>query len=164
MPYVSCKQCNTEFKAKTSWLKKGHGVYCSLQCKYKGTRNGKTVQCEMCGTDTYKTQKALKGSKSGKFFCSKSCQTIWRNGLYIQEKHPNWKDGRHSYRGVIQRHNIKPICTLCKITDKRVLAVHHIDEDRTNNNIENLAWLCQNCHHLVHRYPDEQKRFMATMV
>ena len=111
-----------------------------------------------------KTPKALKGSKSGKFFCGKSCQTIWRNGKYIQENHPNWKDGRHSYRGVINRNKVLPICRLCKANDKRVLAVHHIDEDRTNNTIENLAWLCHNCHHLVHRYPKERARFMAIIV
>jgi predicted HNH restriction endonuclease len=39
-----------------------------------------------------------------------------------------------------------------------VLAVHHVDQNRTNNKVTNLAWLCHNCHHLVHRYPIERKK------
>lgn len=164
MVQVNCKLCAKEFYAKPSWIKKGHGVYCSATCHHKDARTGKIVCCAICKKKVYKSQKALNGSKSGKFFCSKSCQTIWRNSEYIQERHPNWKDGRYSYRGVIKRNNIKPLCTLCNTTDKRVLAVHHVDENRTNNTIENLAWLCHNCHHLVHHHPEEHKRFMAIIV
>jgi predicted HNH restriction endonuclease len=38
----------------------------------------------------------------------------------------------------------------------RVLAVRHIDQNHKNNNVENLAWLCHNCHHLVHNDKVEQ--------
>jgi len=38
------------------------------------------------------------------------------------------------------------------------LIVHHIDKNRNNNGIENLIWLCQNCHYLVHHYTDDRKR------
>jgi predicted HNH restriction endonuclease len=30
--------------------------------------------------------------------------------------------------------------------DERILEVHHIDEDRNNNDIKNLCILCPNCH------------------
>ena len=64
----------------------------------------------------------------------------------------------------MKRSHTPKVCTLCQITDVRVMAVHHIDEDRTNNKIENLVWLCHNCHHLVHQYPNEQIRLMAAIV
>jgi predicted HNH restriction endonuclease len=30
--------------------------------------------------------------------------------------------------------------------------VHHIDHDRTNNNIENLKTVCAKCHKLYHKH------------
>ncbi len=41
------------------------------------------------------------------------------------------------------------------------MAVHHIDEDHNNNELGNLAWLCHNCHHLVHHDNVERQRFLA---
>ncbi len=164
MVQVRCKFCDNEFYAKPSWLKKGNGKYCSTKCHHASARTGKNVACHICGKETYKTQKAIKGSNSGKFFCGKSCQTKWRNKTFVRELHPNWKGGTHSYRLLLLGNKSKPVCTLCKIKDVRVLAVHHIDENRANNTIENLAWLCHNCHHLVHHHPDEKVRFMAAIV
>ena len=159
-PNTSCKFCKNNFYAKPSHLKQGFGIYCSASCHYQGARNGKTIECTVCGEKSYKAKKVLKRSKSGKFFCSKSCQTMWRNSVYIQEKHPNWKGGKYAYKSVLIRHNVPPICTLCSSKDERILAVHHIDKNRKNNKVENLAWLCHNCHRLVHCDRVEKQKFM----
>ena len=46
---------------------------------------------------------AIKKSKSGKYFCTKKCQTIWRNKiLYTGENHSNWKDGESAYRRILE--------------------------------------------------------------
>lgn len=164
MPQAICKKCNRGFYAKPSWILKGHGVYCSNKCRYLGARKGKEVPCFACGKKSYKQPKALTRSQSGKFFCTKSCQTKWRNSVYVREKHANWKGGGASYRHLMHAQNIPPICTLCQNQDVRVLAVHHVDKDRSNNRIENLSWLCHNCHHLVHHYPEVCERFMAIIV
>lgn len=38
-------------------------------------------------------------------------------------------------------------CAACGYNeDERILEVHHIDENRTNNKIDNLVILCPNCH------------------
>jgi len=43
-------------------------------------------------------------------------------------------------------------CQHCGFTKyPEILVVHHIDMDRTNSNIENLAVLCPNCHAYLHR-------------
>jgi hypothetical protein len=133
--------------------------YCSAACSYKGRRKGKVVHCHTCNAEVYKIQKALKQSKSGKFFCSKSCQAKWRNQEFIGSKHSNWKTGRSAYRSVLGRNGVPKICTLCATNDGRVLAVHHIDRDRLNNELSNLAWLCHNCHFLVHHDNVEKQRF-----
>ena len=149
---VLCKTCGKKFKAKASHVKNGCGKYCSRECKYEGTRKGAIKACHKCGAKTYKTLKQLRCSKSGKFFCSRSCQTKWRNVVYIGKKHANWKHGKFVYRSVLRRAKRKEECQLCKTSDARILAVHHIDRDRLNNTPENLAWLCHNCHFLVHHY------------
>jgi predicted HNH restriction endonuclease len=47
------------------------------------------------------------------------------------------------------------VCVLCKVSDKRILAVHHKDNNRKNNKVENLVWLCHNCHILVHHFGED---------
>lgn len=160
MPIVACKICSKEFYGKPFFLKKGQAKYCSSECMRLGSRTGKIVKCHSCGKETYKTKKALRVSKSKTYFCTKSCQTKWRNSVFIGPKHANWIDGEYSYRGVIKRHNTPKICRLCKTTDERILAVHHIDRNRKNSSISNLAWLCHNCHFLLHHYKDVEQTFL----
>ena len=164
MAMAVCIQCGSEFYAKPFWLKRGWGKYCSSKCQHEGMRTGKEIPCHICGKVTYKQEKDLKRSKSGLFFCSKSCQTQWRNQLFVGEKHANFTTGMNSYRSVLDRNKIPRICRLCKTTDARALAVHHIDKNRKNNTLKNLAWLCHNCHFLVHHYDVEREKFMAAIV
>lgn len=129
-----------------------------------GLRTGKIVKCYLCNKESYKTKKSLRVSKSKKYFCSKSCQTKWRNTVFVGKKHANWKGGKYSYRSVLSRNNVKAVCKLCRTKDRRVLAIYHIDKNRRNNKVENLSWLCHNCHHLVHHHKEEQDKFMEALV
>ena len=153
MPIVKCKICASEFYVKPSHQAKGYGKYCSRDCQYIGRRKGKYVTCDICNKEIWKTPKALKSSKSGKFFCGRSCQTKWRNKIFSGDKHPNWQGGEHrQYRSFMLQGHKKQICKLCGLKDKRVLVVHHLNSNRKNNDLDNLIWLCCNCHYLVHHY------------
>ena len=154
----TCRQCGKNFLIKPSLVKRGGGKYCSSLCHYQGAQKRVLKHCDTCGAETFKKPTQIKRSKSGKYFCNKSCQTIWRNSHFHCPEHPNYVNGRHAYRSVLDRHHIVAMCRRCKTTDRRVLAVHHIDQNRTNNRVENLAWLCHNCHHIIHRYPEERKK------
>lgn len=164
MPIVDCKICGKEFYTKPFWLKRGFGKYCSPRCQHEARKNGKIIICFICGKGVYKSRKSLNNSKSGKYFCSKSCQTKWRNSVFIGPKHANWKDGKFAYRTVLLREGIPPICKVCGTEDKRVLAVHHLDKNRGNNNPKNLIWLCHNCHFLVHHYDIEREKLVGRLV
>ena len=42
-------------------------------------------------------------------------------------------------------------CEECGFKDNFILDFHHIDKDRKNNNRDNIAYLCPNCHARHHR-------------
>ena len=151
MPEVSCKICGKRFYAKPSWLILGHGKYCSKKCQFLAQKKGKFVFCDICGKRIWRAPRCLKGSKSGKFFCSKSCQTLWRNKVYSGSNHPLWNGGEDTYRKILIKTKKPLICRRCKYSDKRVLVAHHKDKNRKNNKIKNLEWLCRNCHYLIHK-------------
>lgn len=164
MPMVPCVRCSASFYAKPAVLKAGNGRYCSMTCFRGALRRGAEKACDTCGNSSYKQAKDIERSKSGKFFCSKRCQTLWRNQLYVGERHKNFTTGESTYRAVMKRKNVPTCCGLCATKDARVLAVHHIDKNRRNNRPENLSWLCHNCHFLVHHYEPERAAFMAAIV
>jgi hypothetical protein len=152
MPQQICKVCKKEFYVKPCHLKLGGGIYCSRECKYQGQKTGQYIKCDICGKKAWKQLRDFKRSKSNKFFCSKTCQTKWRNDYFKGPMHKSWKGGAFTYRRIMESSKIQPICRICHNKDYRVLEVHHIDCDRKNNDIKNLVWLCCNCHCLVHKH------------
>ncbi|HYC34317.1 MAG TPA: hypothetical protein VEC13_01140 [Candidatus Paceibacterota bacterium] len=125
------------------------------------------MKCEICAREIYRSMSKSKRSKSGKFFCSKSCQTKWRNKEFSGEKHSFWKGGQYTYRRLMKNSKIDVECLLCCKKDIRILAVHHLDENRKNNKLSNLAWLCHNCHFMVHHdnvYKANLSKKLADMV
>src|SRR3990167_6903455 len=88
MPVLrTCKQCGTVFTAKPSLVERGMAIFCSRFCSYESLRAGEERGCVTCCRIVYKTRKDLERSKSGKFFCGKSCQTIWRDKeIFIDKK------------------------------------------------------------------------------
>ncbi len=153
MPIVKCKHCHKSFYAKPSWIKCGSGKYCSRECHYVDKRKGKFVHCEICGKELWRKPQHIRRSKSKKFFCGKSHQTLWRNKVFSGKNHPNWKTGENiEYRKILTNEGVKQICKRCGEKDKRIIVAHHIDKNRKNNIAQNLVWLCLNCHFLIHHY------------
>ncbi len=151
MPYVRCQVCNEIMYVKQSYLNYGWGKCCSLACRHQKQLTGKFVNCYKCGKKVWRTPAFIKKSKSGLFFCSKGCSMTWKNSdLYSGEKHPLWNGGAAVYRLYKERSDDPKVCKMCGITDFRVLIVHHVDHNRRNNNLNNLMWLCRNCHYIIH--------------
>lgn len=117
--------------------------------KYKHKRVLKS--CPVCSK---KFQTSI-GSTDEKTTCSYSCSnTFFRSG----SNNPNYKDGtRADYRTTALACK-EPECERCGWNiEVSILEVHHIDRDRSNNSIENLELLCQNCHSLDHFYAGDGK-------
>lgn len=161
--YKNCAHCWSKFYAKPYHLKRGWGKFCSRQCLSLGRKSGKQVTCQVCQKQVYRMPSEIKRNKQQRMFCSKSCQTIWRNSYYSGERHASWKQGQGSYRQRMLRITPNLECQLCHEQDQRVLEVHHVDEDRTNNRLDNLVWLCHNCHYLVHCDKLEQEQLVRSV-
>ncbi len=162
MTQVKCKICQRDFEAKQSRLQKGWAKYCSKYCQYESQKVGKILECTTCSKEIYRNNKDQSRSKSKKYFCSKTCQTSWRNSvLYSGSDHSNWAGGESSYRSRLLRSKRQKICEKCLNIDVRVLAVHHKDKNRKNNTLSNLIWLCHNCHYLVHHDKKEAIGFLV---
>lgn len=161
MPMFSCQVCGKSAYVKPSHAKKGWGKYCSNKCNAEAQKTGEYIACHVCKKQVYKSLKDQSRSKSGKYFCGKSCQALWRNSTYVGKNHSNWKGGTSSYRDILRRAQVPAVCKRCNNTDTRVLSAHHKDRNRQNNSISNLIWLCYNCHYLVHHHKGESKKFLV---
>ena len=153
MVKVVCAYCGTEYEKELKRFneaeRKGSRHFCSQECKNAIKRNGEERPCGYCGKMVYRTKSELEKSKSGEVFCNKSCSTAFNNQFKSGENHVAYTNGVGSYRSKalrVQEH----ICSVCGWSeDERILEVHHIDEDRTNNDISNLIVLCPTCHRKI---------------
>lgn len=149
---VICNNCKKEFLKAQRFIKKSKNNFCSPECHKEGSRKERViVNCEFCGKKKEITPYDFKVAKTKKFFCSKNHQRLAQfshNGI---DYHCNYTNGEYNYRKVAFR-RLPNKCELCGYDeDIRILEVHHIDSDRSNNIIENLMILCPNCHTKITR-------------
>ena len=143
---VQCKTCNNQWYYSPANLcpsatKKNTFIGCS-NCKYID------IICAECG----KPIRVLKTKLKEKNYCSRECGNRNKNKDKI-----NLIDGDAYRRNAFLYYPHK--CAICEWQeDERVLEVHHLDENRQNNNINNLKILCPICHKFLslHIYTLEQ--------
>ena len=129
---VICKTCKKPFRA--------HGLrqykeYCSLACVQR-------EPCQTCGEIITGRAKFQSGERK---FCSRKCAGISRiiNGKAKVHYMAN------GFAQTIKKFG-KICCEICNQSNIDFLVVHHIDENRKNNEPNNLQTLCANCHHQLH--------------
>ena len=94
--------------------------------------------CPQCGKEYTGRKKTCGYACANKYF---------RSG----ENHPNWKP--ESYRSTCFLYHEKK-CVICG--EEKILAVHHMNEDKKDNRPENLIPLCPTHHQYFHsRYRSE---------
>ena len=146
-----CKKCEVTFEAKRSKQK-----YCGRHCfnmdlpKLKET--GTNLNCNFCGEGIYKSKGQIKNSKTGRFFCNRSCSTSYNNSLFKGTLARGYKNGSSIYRSLTLKLNSGDLkCSKCGYNEvPEVLEVHHVNGDRSLNNKSNLNLLCPTCHQVEH--------------
>lgn len=98
------------------------------------------VLCQVCNSP-------IKDYKHSKGTCSHSCSNKFFKHLR------NKPDTYSRYRTICWEHHTKE-CVVCG--EDKIVAVHHYNEDHTDNRIENLVPLCPTHHQYMHsRFKDE---------
>jgi len=95
--------------------------------------------------------KIPKCHKNRRKYCSKNClakaQSRERKGKFgIEKTNPMYKNGISLYRRWAYEKYPKQ-CSICGINEN--LNIHHKDENRKNNKIENLQIVCVSCHKFI---------------
>lgn len=120
----------------------------------KGNRATSKCKCEICGKEFYKRNSEIRRSKH--HYCNIECSS---KRLGIPELNPKWNGGRKTYNGYyallrpehpfankagyVYEHRLVMEKILGRYL-KPEEVVHHIDENKKNNIIENLM-LFENC-------------------
>lgn len=134
---TNCKFCGKEFTHKSARV--STAKYCSIPCRTKAQAKMGSVllRCKHCDEEFRCTP------KSGKIYCSRACVNKSHHAIWL----PTFGTVRKAMkvRGLIKN------CEKCGYSEEpRILGVHHKDNNRKNNELENLVVLCPNCHSLEH--------------
>lgn len=83
---LECYECNKTFSLPKMYIKdaysKNHTTqakFCSLECSGQSRLKAVKLQCSNCNIEIIKTPSEIKKSKSGNFFCSRSCAAKFNN-------------------------------------------------------------------------------------
>lgn len=145
-----CNNCNKEYV--TRHVKKDRiQKYCSRPCvlEAKNKNNKFECECAFCKTKILKLKSKLGVSKSGLYFCNRTCKESGQKLGGIKEIMPHHYGtgiSRLKKEVVFKRFNIPLLCCDCKENKEYLLCVHHIDGNSKNNIKENLEIVCYNCH------------------
>jgi len=141
-----CSICEKSFQVPTLRLSKAKIISCSRKCSFEARRRlcSITRQCKYCGNDFSFCKSRAKYFK--KIFCSLKCSNKSQSS---GRKDSQFIHGKGRYRKIAFQ-NLPNICSFCKKTKKH-MDIHHIDHNRSNNEISNLTILCRSCHLKYHK-------------
>ena len=84
--------------------------------------------------ECYKCKKGSLEDEMEKIFCER---------CYAQSK----KEINNTFRREVRR-ELPLRCEFCGEENKEILTLDHIDSKGERYNVDNVQWLCYNCHHL----------------
>lgn len=129
---VKCAKCEYEYTMTPSTI-----LYKNNPMKPCFNCSNPIVQCDYCGKEFRKHRKEVE--RTGHDYCSVDCRN---RALNDARRTPSI----NNYRNVAFA-NYKHECAVCGWNeDADILEVHHIDENREHNELENLIILCPICH------------------
>jgi len=147
---VQCTYCGKTVHRKPSQARTNYFCCREHHQAYITNSTKQKCNCNHCGKELDLTRQRRQRSKTGLYFCDTQCRNT-----YVA-KHSRWKDNPNSHRTrIIFLRETGKVCDHCGYGETLdMLDVHHIDEDRSNNQWSNLSLLCVWCHTLLHRKVD----------
>lgn len=143
----TCENCSKSF---TKRKQKGRTPkFCSKECQ--SASHNVECKCCGCGKDFTKRKSTLSKSRSGLYFCSRSCKDKAQKIGGIKEIQPSHYGTatENNYRQKFDEEEL--VCSRCGYKEFACsVEIHHIDHNRLNNEKSNLIPLCANCHSAYH--------------
>ena len=96
-------------------------------------KDNKKLICESCGAEMYRAP--------GARFCFEC----------VSRKQKEYSKKVNDRKYNVER-KLARGCLFCGVKDRKILEVHHIDKDKTNNERRNLEVLCRSCHRKLHSH------------
>ncbi len=144
--YLKCETCKKEFYVYPSYIRRANKKnisirFCSMKCYDKTGKNN-----PFWGNNhSVKSIKKMKLHPNRPVFkTGKNNPNFVRFGEEYGFSGSNFLWWRKKLMREVGR------CEMCGFNNKKILTLHHKDEDRKNNNRKNLLLLCWNCHALYH--------------
>lgn len=75
---------------------------------------------------------------------------VGSGGDQFGENNHRYDKGQVAYKKLPYRLGKEKICEIC--TSNIMIEVHHIDKNRSNNQIDNLLVVCRKCHRKIHTF------------
>ena len=156
---VKCRIHDYEFETKWENVRRDNRAHyicplCQKNNMNKRYENDRTeVECAYCHKKFLKPNSKLENSKTGLYFCCREHKDLAQrieSGSDFEKMRPEHYgttilDSTDYRKKAFYVYEHK--CEICGYNeDTDILQVHHIDENRQNNEIENLIILCPNCH------------------
>ena len=155
---IACKECSTNFKTRSGVTA---SEFCSRACFHKhNTKEKIPIICKNCGETAYFPPAVAKHREN----CSRKCkyERLSRenserfNGKPVKDI----KDRRQeSVYAQIALEKLPNHCVGCQRDDVN-FEVHHLDGNRKNNILDNLAIMCLSCHRKLHTF---SKKYTLTL-
>ena len=158
---IKCKCRIHEIKFETKWenirrSNRAHHICPLCQEEDKNNRFDESrieVECAYCHKKIIKQKSKLENSKSGLYFCCREHKDLAQridSGSEFDKMRPEHygetlSDSPDYRKKAFRTYENK--CAVCGyLEEPKILQVHHIDENRANNDLNNLIILCPNCH------------------
>jgi hypothetical protein len=140
-PNTKCTVCATPIYMRPNEQRKHPGrAFCGRICY--GISCRKEKPCLVCG-------KPILG-KFNKKTCSRSCANINRAGIKYHLGNPKSKVKSQQALKIRLLNERGKSCERCGYSKHEILQIHHKDENRSNNDLDNLELICPNCHYEGH--------------
>lgn len=143
-----CPICKKEFEIYENdyRIKNRLNIYCSKECSIKASKKGNIKKCQQCGNEFYTTRNK---------FCSRECAIKYKKDhynhkIYMENEYLVGYEKGYNKKGNYKLHR-KKIEDLIgrRLTSNEI--VHHKDENKLNNNIDNLQIMTRGEHSRYHR-------------
>ena len=148
--YVECPVCGAMF-----YKRRSEQLYCSKKCSGEAHKKRILIQCDFCGKEFERNECHIQEHN----FCSRSCLNEWHKDNRIGNSSPRWGGGVHIQDGYLflrqddgsykAEHRIIMEKELGRELNSDEI-VHHIDENKKNNSIDNLVVLTRAEHAKIH--------------